>query len=127
MFTSLSDPVPSSEVTQLKCSSSDVFSCTECMHFRMARAECRYVERLQEEMDLACSCANWGGPTFLLTSAYTVAVSIGLDWGWDAMTAANRTRYQDCIITNGIDQHQWQKYSEDFGEFTNRMIVAPAG
>jgi hypothetical protein len=88
---------------------------------------CSYVERLQGEMDVACSCANWGGPSFLLTSAYTVAVSVGLDWGWDAMTEANRTRYQDCIIDKGINEKQWNHYREDFGEFTNRMIVGCAG
>lgn len=86
-----------------------------------------FSERLLAEMDLACTCANWGGPTYLLTAQYTIAVSLGLDWAWDAISSSNRTRYQDCIIRLGISQNGYMHYAENFKGQSNRNIVAHAG
>ena len=86
-----------------------------------------YAARGVAEMEVACKVANWGGPTFLLTAAYTTGVAIGLDWMSDYIDSGNRTAFQACLVDKGINDHQYGHYSEDFSGFTNRNIVGHGG
>eukprot|EP00039_Didymoeca_costata_P012727 m.184862 g.184862 ORF g.184862 m.184862 type:complete len:123 (-) comp15563_c2_seq8:1182-1550(-) len=86
----------------------------------------KYFVRALSEMDRSCSC-TWASPTFLWTAEMTVSVSIGLDWLWDKLSTSNQTRYQACIVNNGINLEIFNHYSEDFKGNTNRNIVGHGG
>lgn len=70
---------------------------------------------------------NWGGPTYLETSALTIATAIGYDWCYDQMTADNRTAAEVMIVDKGINLQQYRHYAEDFSGFTNRNLVGNIG
>jgi hypothetical protein len=61
-----------------------------------------YFTRAMSEMTNAANMANWTGGEFLDTAHVTLAMAMGFDWFYGAMSSGQRTTVEDAIYNKGL-------------------------
>jgi len=64
--------------------------------------DARFFERCVGELDAACAFEDWHPSHFLDVAEMTTAVAIGYDWLYPQLSPAQRQRYENALIGNGL-------------------------
>ncbi len=90
-----------------------------------------YAERGAKEMRAAAAFSNWNPSHFLDTAEMTLALAIGYDWLYQALTPDDREVILDGIIKKGLDasetgEHWWIKAHNNWGQVCHAGMLSGA-
>lgn len=75
------------------------------MAWRLTGEE-RFRERVLADLDAACGLPDWNPSHFLDVAEMAAAVAIGYDWLYPTLTAAQRARYEEALLTKALQPAQ---------------------
>ena len=64
--------------------------------------DARFFERCVTELDAACAFKDWNPSHFLDVAEMATAVAIGYDWLYPKLSAEQRQRYENALISNAL-------------------------
>ncbi len=64
--------------------------------------DARFKDRVIRELDAACALKDWNPSHFLDTAEMATAVAIGYDWLFPALSAEQRTHYEDSLLGKAL-------------------------
>ncbi|MBW3628515.1 MAG: heparinase II/III-family protein [Gemmatimonadetes bacterium] len=102
---------------------------TLAMVYRLSGEE-RFLQGARREMLAAASFPNWNPSHFLDTAEMSLAVAIGYDWLFDALSPADRTLIRQALLDKGIrasfEHGQCFVHTNNWGQVCTAGISAAA-
>ena len=96
--------------------------------FRMT-GDAKYAARAEREMLAISAFSDWHPAHFLDVAEMTMAMAIGYDWTYSALSPASRRVIRDAIISKGLDPsldptlNSWLKVNNNWNQVCNAGMV----
>ncbi|GAB4039303.1 heparinase II/III domain-containing protein [Spirosoma jeollabukense] len=94
--------------------------------YRMTHQE-KYLKRAEQELLAVSAFSDWNPTHFLDVAEMTMAVSIGYDWLYNALSAESRAAIKDAILKKGVEPSLDTKFNSWLTVTNNWNQVCNAG
>lgn len=81
----------------LRISREAIVRITSCAYAYRLTGQKRYLDKAEEELNAVCAFKDWNESHFLDVGEMALAVSVGYDWLYDALSSATKTAVEKAL------------------------------